>query len=104
RSPRDSPWEPDVETTPYRYCGVCGQPLEPGATVCANCGASVEGATGAGAAGAVGAAGADDTGVGPATGDSTMAMPAAAAAGAAGGGAAGHAAGGGRAGCGRRGQ
>ena len=68
-----------METTPYRYCGVCGQPLQPGATVCGNCGAAVEGATGAGAAGAgaAGAAGADDTGAGPATGDSTMAMPAA---------------------------
>ena len=26
----------------FRYCGVCGQPLEPGATVCGNCGAAVE--------------------------------------------------------------
>jgi hypothetical protein len=41
RSQRVSPWEPDVETSSYRYCGVCGQPLEPGATVCGNCGAAV---------------------------------------------------------------
>ena len=35
-------WEPNLEPTSYRYCGVCGQPLEPGATVCGNCGAAVE--------------------------------------------------------------
>jgi predicted amidophosphoribosyltransferase len=52
-----------VETSSYRYCGVCGQPLEPGATVCGNCGAAVDGA---------------DTGATP-TGEQTMAMPAAAA-------------------------
>ncbi|MFI5045914.1 MAG: zinc-ribbon domain-containing protein [Acidimicrobiia bacterium] len=40
--PRDSPWGPDVEPTSYRYCGVCGEPLEPGATVCGNCGAAVD--------------------------------------------------------------
>src|SRR5262249_40845057 len=79
RSRRDSPWEPDVETSSYRYCGVCGQPLEPGATVCGNCGAPVDGAT-------------DGT---PPTGEQPMAMPAAAAAA---GGAAGGAAGAGAAG------
>ncbi len=52
-----------METSSYRYCGVCGQPLEPGATVCGNCGAAVD-STGEGA---------------PATGEQTMAMPAAAA-------------------------
>ena len=31
-----------MEPTSYRYCGVCGQPLEAGATVCGNCGAAVE--------------------------------------------------------------
>ena len=51
-----------METQSYRYCGVCGQPLEPGATVCGNCGAAVDG-TGES---------------GPATGDQTQAMPAAA--------------------------
>ncbi|HEX9466809.1 MAG TPA: zinc-ribbon domain-containing protein, partial [Acidimicrobiia bacterium] len=42
-----------MEPTSYRYCGVCGEPLEPGATVCGNCGAAAEdmGATGAMAAG-----------------------------------------------------
>src|SRR5436190_4916931 len=34
--------EPDLEPISSRYCGVCGQPLEPGATVCSNCGAAVE--------------------------------------------------------------
>ena len=82
-----------MNTTPYRYCGVCGDPLAPGVTVCGNCGAPVE-ATGGLDAGA--------TGEQPMTGqvvpepapDSTMAMPAAAAAGAAGAAAAGGAAGG----------
>ena len=32
----------NLEPTSYRYCGVCGQPLEAGATVCGNCGAAVE--------------------------------------------------------------
>ena len=64
-----------METSSYRYCGVCGQPLEPGATVCGNCGAAVEGGAATGA-----------------TGESTVAMPAAAAGAA---GAAGGAAGGG---------
>ena len=31
-----------LEPTSYRYCGVCGQPLEAGATVCGNCGAAVD--------------------------------------------------------------
>ena len=89
-SPPDSCWEPEVTPTQdFRYCGVCGAPLDAGATVCGNCGAAVE-AAGTGAAGAAGAAGAtgavaatpvDEPTDAGATGDDTIAMPAAAAAG-----------------------
>ena len=70
-----SRWEPDLEPTSYRYCGVCGQPLEPGATVCGNCGAAVEPTAEDAMTGAiVGSDTGDDT---PASGEPTVAMTAA---------------------------
>ncbi len=68
-----------METTSYQYCGVCGQPLEPGATVCGNCGAAVE-ATGPVATGTAVGAAAGDADAAAAADESTTAMPAAAAA------------------------
>ena len=67
-----------TSTQDFRYCGVCGAPLDAGATACGNCGAAVE-ATGA--TGAVAATPVDEpTGAGEPTGEPTIAMPAAAAA------------------------
>src|SRR6478609_6932612 len=90
-----SRWEPELEPSSYRYCGVCGQPLEAGATVCGNCGAAVEPTADDAMTGAI----VGDTGEGtPAGADPTLAMTSTGAA--AGAGAAGAAAGAGAAGAG----
>jgi hypothetical protein len=58
-----------VTAAEYRYCGVCGAPLDAGATVCGNCGAAVETTGATGATGAMAATPVDDpTGATP-TGD-----------------------------------
>ena len=89
-----SRWEPDLEPTSYRYCGVCGQPLEPGAVVCGNCGAAVEPTADDAETGEI--VGSDTGDATPASGEPTIAMTAAGAgvAGAAGAGAAGGGGGG----------